>query len=60
MVYIVRAVVEFDELKECYLKWAQERDLGLAGKSEEEKEKILANPNVPELVVNMTVDRKEF
>ena len=59
MVYLMRAYDEFEEIKKSYLRWLQEVEAELSGKSEEERKKILANPPVPELLVKIPLDEGE-
>lgn len=59
MVYLLRAYGEYEEIKKSYLRWIQELNIDLSGKTEEEKNKILANPPVPELIVKIPLDEGE-
>lgn len=59
LVYLNRGYNEFEETKKAYLRWFQELNLKLAGKTEEEKKKILANPPIPDLVVKVPLDEGE-
>lgn len=60
LVYLTRAIDEFDQAKMTYLKWVKELNLDLAGKTEEEKKKMLADPEVPELVIEQVSDLQEI
>ena len=59
LVYLLDACKEFEKAKHNYLIWLQNIEQDLIGKSEEEKKAMLANPDVPNLIVKVPYDEDE-